>query len=130
MTTAFQCTRCGDCCRNLSNGRVVILFPGELEVIAEGLAVERFKMEELTEPVPQLTEIGVMVRKLRHHEGVCVFLDQDNLCNIHSFKPYQCRMGPDQFLFDRVSDYACMEGVDPPHDSTPDDEINLFRLFL
>ena len=130
MTAVFECTRCGECCRNLSDDRVVLLFPGELEAIAECFSIDPKLMTDLTEPVAQFADIGIDARKLRHNDGVCVFLGNDNLCVIHSIKPYQCRMGPNRFLFDWMSDYACMSGIEPPQDVNLDTEIDLFRLFL
>lgn len=129
--TRFSCSGCGDCCRDLSDDRIVLLFPGELPRLAAdlGCTPEAFE-RRYTEPVPQFAAIGIDARRLRHEAGSCVFLDSDSRCTIHAVKPFQCREGPDRFLADGT-DYACMRGVDVPDpQARAAAEIDLFRLFV
>ena len=91
----FSCSKCGECCRGLSENKFVILFPGEDQFLAEAMGIPLDEFDRFTAQVDQFQELGVTAKRLRYEDGACVFLDEDNLCKIHKFKPYQCRMGPD-----------------------------------
>lgn len=124
----FECTKCGDCCRNLSDERMVILFPDENKVLADGLGIEVEEFKEYTEEVRIFEELGITAERLKSIDENCVFLTHNNLCKIHSFKPYQCRSGPDQFLTKWRSDYSCINSDLLEYDEEFD--IELFRLFV
>lgn len=128
---AFHCTQCGECCRNFSDERMVLLFPGELAMLAEGVGcAENVLTETRTVPVEAFAAMGIAARRLRHVDGRCTFLTDDGLCGIHAFKPLQCRNGPDRFMTRWMTSYACMEGIDSSDATRESLEVDLFRLFL
>ena len=82
----FACQRCGDCC----SGRGGIhVRPQEVEAMAEllSMAVVDFynRYVEVSTTGPRLTVAA---------NGVCVFLQEGNLCRVHPVKPFICRQWP------------------------------------
>ncbi len=85
--TAFECLRCGACCRWPGH---VLLAGGEAEAIAGFLGmpahafIERFTMLAANRACLSLAEAP---------DGACVFLE-GNSCGIQPVKPRQCRDFP------------------------------------
>ena len=113
---AFECTRCGDCCR----GWQVMLGPGEAE-----------RLRALDLP-GDLADVSTIVKQGnrsvlgRRDDGACVFLGDENQCRIHEHfggdaKPLMCRLFPFGFfpVGDRIAvdvSFACRsvsEGTGP-----------------
>ncbi len=110
---AFECTRCGDCCR----GWQVMLGPGE---------PERLQSLDWHGHADDLVDVSVVVRHdqkgnrsilARRDGGACVFLGEENQCRVHEHfgsdaKPLMCRLFPFGFfpVGDRVAvdvSFAC-----------------------
>ena len=96
---AFECTRCGDCCR----GWQVMLGPGE---------PERLQALDWSGHADDLVDASVVVRHdqqgnrsilARRDGGACVFLGDENQCRIHEHfggdaKPLMCCLFPFGFF--------------------------------
>jgi len=85
-SAVFACQQCGDCC----SGRGGIhVRPQEVEAMAEllSMAVVDFynNYVEVSTTGPRLTVAA---------NGVCVFLQEGNLCRVHPVKPFICRQWP------------------------------------
>src|SRR6185295_9159857 len=77
----FTCTRCGDCCRSGN----VMLGPGEEERLSGLDWREReADLETAVTVVSTALPGGRRVRRLaRREDGACVYLGEDQLCQIH-----------------------------------------------
>jgi uncharacterized protein len=86
---AFQCLRCGNCCRH----------PGEVRIEdREAEAIARFLGLTLHDFTARHTRLRPDRRGLslaERADGACVFLDESQpACRIHPVKPQQCRNFP------------------------------------
>lgn len=84
----FECTQCGNCCRNHGEYAYVYLTEGEIEAIAAHLGLERadFLASYCQEEDGWIT--------LRTSEPACAFLQADNRCAIYPVRPKQCATWP------------------------------------
>ena len=89
MTQAFQCRRCGACCR-IKDG-IVRVSEAEIARIAAylGMSEADFIARE-TEIAPDRKSL--MLKSLP--DGACAYLTAGNLCRINSVKPDKCRTFP------------------------------------
>ena len=81
----FQCRQCGDCCAGRGG---IFVKPEEVEQMAAllGLPVAEFCRRYV-----ESSELGA---RLTTENGVCVFLLEGNLCQVHAVKPFICRQWP------------------------------------
>ena len=88
----FNCSKCGDCCRNVGNS-----------IMAESLDLYRlahfFKME-MSEVITQYTDVAflapqfpVFMLKTTPPGDACVFL-KESRCSVQDAKPRACRLYP------------------------------------
>lgn len=87
-----QCKQCGKCCYN----RSIFLLPSDVKHIADYLKISYsdFILQycEIT-TLPYLKK-KIPALRLKHKENrACIFLN-DNKCEIHKVKPYQCKIYP------------------------------------
>jgi Fe-S-cluster containining protein len=84
----FECTQCGNCCRNLGEYTHVYLGERDVRAIAEhlGLSREAFLARYCRE------DSGWIV--LRMDEPACPFLGPDRRCSIYPVRPKQCATWP------------------------------------
>jgi Fe-S-cluster containining protein len=85
---AFQCRRCGACCRVPG---YVALAEGEPEAIAAFLGMEVYAF---TEAYARLTWNRRDLSLTEREDGRCVFLQADGTCRIQPVKPAQCKGFP------------------------------------
>ena len=83
----FECTQCGNCCRNHGDYTYVYLIEAEIERIAHHLKLSReaFLAEFCFE------EDGWISLRM---DAACPFLEQDNRCAIYPVRPKQCATWP------------------------------------
>ena len=127
----FSCTQCGKCCSNLGADRKVLLLDEDISRISRMLEMEESAfIENFAVLSRDFSEAaGRDVYELRHRDGVCLFLNENTLCTIHAFKPYQCKHGPESFLPGSMTrDYECMRAVDVI--DTPEIEDYFFRKLI
>ncbi len=84
----FECTRCGNCCRNHGDYAFVYLTDHDVSAIAQflGLPAERFLERYCTRDGDWVV--------LRMDEPACPFLDGENRCTIYPVRPRQCAAWP------------------------------------
>lgn len=85
----FQCTQCGNCCRNHGDYQYVYLIEREIRAIAAHLGLSRAAfLERYCEKEP-----GCHV-SLRMDRPACPFLGEDSRCAIYPVRPKQCATWP------------------------------------
>ena len=84
----FECTQCGNCCKNHGEYAYVYLAEHDVERITHflGLPRERFLREYC-----QIEDGWV---SLRMDAPACPFLQEDNRCAIYPVRPKQCATWP------------------------------------
>lgn len=84
----FECTQCGNCCKNHGEYAYVYLAERDVAAIAAHLQIERaaFLARHCVE------DDGFVV--LRMDAPACPFLGSDNRCGIYPVRPMQCRTWP------------------------------------
>lgn len=126
----FNCTKCGQCCRNLSDNRIVILFPGEAEKISMHLYGSPSHKNRFSKPV-RIEKIETTLLKIRDNGGNCVFLLANDQCGIHDTKPYQCLHSPQSFMTEHAVDYPCITSEQIAETNSHDRDVEVFRnLFI
>jgi Fe-S-cluster containining protein len=112
---------CGKCCKNLSNECIVILLPNDIQNIASHLHIDietfiRFYVN--ADKLIIRDKIWFSINTIKHIDGRCVFLSDDNLCKIHEFKPIQCSRGPLNFFWNKSikNELECINKTDVPED--------------
>ncbi len=85
----FQCTQCGNCCKNHGEYSYVYLSKVELDAIPKFLGIT--KKEFLAQYC--IKEPGSLV-SLRMDQPACPFLHADNRCAIYPVRPKQCATWP------------------------------------
>jgi Fe-S-cluster containining protein len=84
----FECTQCGNCCRNHGDYTHVYLAPHDVQAIAAYLRLSR---EEFLARHCTLDEGWVT---LRTDAPACAFLDEEHRCTIYPVRPKQCATWP------------------------------------
>ena len=85
----FECTQCGNCCKNHGDYEFVYLTEVELKAIPEKLGISR---KEFTERY--CTKEPGSWWSLRMDAPACPFLGEDNSCGIYEVRPKQCQTWP------------------------------------
>jgi uncharacterized protein len=95
--SAFLCKICGDCCKGEGS---VFLYPDDIKAIAQNFSISTQEavdsyaehiMLEIIEDTGSYLYMPYLILKKKN--GGCVF-SKENLCEIHKFKPYQCKNTP------------------------------------
>lgn len=85
----FQCTQCGNCCRNHGDYTYVYLTEVELEEMPAFLGLTRSEF---------LRRYGTKEPgsfwSLRMDQPACPFLSEDGRCQVYEVRPKQCRTWP------------------------------------
>jgi len=109
----------------------VVLLRADRERLAESLGLKLIEFErDSCDRNSELGDaLGQDVYQLKSILGRCVFLSDQDLCKVHSIKPYQCKYGPENFLqLSMQRDYGCMKGVDL--DYAPEIEAYFFDQLI
>lgn len=89
----FHCQCCGACCR-IPNG-IVRVSEAEIARIADYLGMsEQTFIDRETELAPDRRGLILKSRPT----GACVYLTEDNLCQINPVKPDKCRTFPFEWV--------------------------------
>ncbi|MBP2144722.1 Fe-S-cluster containining protein [Methanofollis sp. W23] len=105
----FQCTRCGACCSEISEGsNLVIVSPGEVRQVAKAAGLPR---DEVAEPYPEFLEGSegswyTFDWCLSREGGHCRFLDGEK-CRVYAARPWICRTYPFMLEDDRLIVSEC-----------------------
>jgi Fe-S-cluster containining protein len=84
----FECTQCGNCCRNNGDYAYVYLMPPEVTALAELLGLEEAAFLERW----CVEDEGWTV--LRMDAPQCPFLSAEGRCTVYAARPRQCRTWP------------------------------------
>jgi|GEM_PF-231899 len=90
----FTCTACGACCKGEG---FVYLFPDDLDRLESHLKLSRQDVvDKYTMPIEIYFDDEELFPYLvlRKNEDVCIFLQEDGLCEIHEGKPRHCVDSP------------------------------------
>lgn len=100
------CNKCGKCCKKNSNldDKIIIISPTDCKKISSYLKIPS---EEFLSKYCDVREMDYSVNGLCYSSNLyvlkfinnsCIFLTQNNLCNIYNCRPYQCINAPYNFL--------------------------------
>jgi Fe-S-cluster containining protein len=90
----FKCRKCGSCCKN----GIVILYPEDINRISNYLSLTKIDFINYYYVKEKIIDLGGLKVLYLDNSKECIFLDQDNLCSIHSVKPLQCIFGPQKYF--------------------------------
>lgn len=95
---AFECQKCGSCCRNLSEGIPFFIEDvRQLSVLIKKsfsyILMKYCSFQNYIIETEENLSIAVPMLTLKTPKGCCPFL-LDNKCAVHSHKPYYCRAAP------------------------------------
>jgi Fe-S-cluster containining protein len=124
----FKCTACGDCCRTSGPDMGVTLnYPDVLRLSAHLNQTPEDFIKNYTEQVIfAVGEKKYDVFYLNFEDDACRFLGPDNLCTIHSVKPWQCRFTLYRFFHSDDPFYWCQKHVEVPADWTSREHDAIF----
>lgn len=93
----MQCKKCGNCCKG-SMGPFV--FPSDVIKISDALGVDcnSFLKIYCVKNMLNIDQENLEIYSIRCNSNGCIFLTNNNLCEIYSTRPYQCINAPYGFL--------------------------------
>jgi uncharacterized protein len=106
VSDAFQCRRCGACCRVPG---YVHVSDAEVAAIAGHLGMG---LAEFTAQYTRLTATRSGLSLTEGTRGACAFLAEDASCAIEAVKPRQCREFPELWRF-RDYELICQAAARP-----------------
>ncbi|MFX1313107.1 MAG: YkgJ family cysteine cluster protein [Promethearchaeota archaeon] len=107
----FSCQMCGSCCRGLNEGEVY-LYKDDILRLANYLNLnDKDGLREFTKKYLKVIEVSFYWKEPNIQRGKtykfktlgfkfigedehCEFLDNDNKCSVHKYRPFQCRCFP------------------------------------
>jgi len=95
----FKCQQCGNCCRQPG---FVEIKAGEAERIAEYLSMDLY---DFTQNECEIQGRQRLVLK-KSESDACIFLKEDNMCQIHEVKPEQCQDFPYKWRTEKSFEYC------------------------
>jgi Fe-S-cluster containining protein len=87
----FKCEKCGFCCYSDD----IEVNDREARKISEILGIDQSEFIDINKKTA--------VKRLKHKGQHCVFLQDNNLCKIHRFRPQTCRSFPYKVFFEDIS---------------------------
>ena len=84
----FECTQCGNCCRNHGDYAFVYLAAADVEAMSAELKLSTTDFYE------QYCKEDGGYTILRMDDPQCPFLQEDNRCTVYKARPKQCRTWP------------------------------------
>lgn len=90
-----DCKGCSSCCHDMGNS--IILDPFDIYQLTKGLNTTFDGLLGADKPVIELSMAdGLLLPNLKMQEASngCIFLNSDERCSIHSFRPGYCRLFP------------------------------------
>ena len=90
-TVGFKCLGCAKCGRGFNNKSMILLTIEEVEILKEkGKMYGVVPYKKINGFAGYLKFLGKNI----HEEFECVFLDENNKCEIHEYKPLICYIHP------------------------------------
>ncbi|MFT4708890.1 MAG: Fe-S-cluster containining protein [Bacteroidia bacterium] len=117
----FDCTACGNCCRDHGEYTYVYVSDADLTALATRLELPEARVEQL------YCQFEDGWRHLKREKAACTFLDDKGLCSVYEGRPKQCRTWP--FWQDTLASKAdwsgpvkaCCPGIDQGELTSADD---------
>ncbi len=125
----FKCTACGKCCSGLSEDYAVFLNDDDVHRLAQHFKCSsaEFAQRYCELSVVDVGQISLQLYTLKYTKnGQCVFLGEDNLCEVHEAKPMQCACGPFGLFWHGDRRYECMKDIDVPAEWDQSENTNDF----
>jgi len=118
----FVCTACGECCRNFSDDRGVIVIKDDIVRIAKAmiLSESEFIKHYCNIVNKYINNLEIKIATLKYKGGACLFLKNDK-CVIHIIKPLQCLLSPLGLFWNAKRDFECLNGINIPSTFSSDD---------
>lgn len=109
-----RCMKCGKCCISSENEeRTVLIFPSDVVKLSIYLNISRveFVRRFCNESILQVDGMGIKLYLLRFPKYRCIFLTNDNLCEVYSHRPKQCKNAPYNYFssVDLWNDMPCVD---------------------
>ncbi len=110
-----SCIKCGKCCRFRSNDQEysVIILPEDLNRISKKLKTSKsmFVQKYCNKHTLDIENELIDLYMLKSVDKSCVFLTDENLCAIYSYRPLQCQKAPYDFFanIDIWKDLPCID---------------------
>ena len=99
----FDCTACGNCCRDHGEYTYVYISDADLVALAACLGLPEEQVEEL------YCQFEDGWRHLKREKAACTFLNDKGLCSVYEGRPKQCRTWP--FWQDTLASKADWSGL-------------------
>ena len=125
----FRCDQCGECCKDRAD---ILLSPFDLCRISKALeeplpdAMDKYGFLFLGET----SKFPLVSLVMREDNGRCPFLNDDNRCGIHMYKPSVCALFPLGRCASRQNDRTDIFYILQPTDCGYDDEIHTPRGWM
>lgn len=90
-----DCKGCSSCCHDM--GKSIILDPYDIYMLTKGLGTSFDALIGADKPVIELSMAdGILLPNLKMQDDSngCIFLNKDERCSIHDFRPGICRLFP------------------------------------
>lgn len=125
----FRCNQCGECCKNRAD---ILLSPFDLCRISKALG----------EPLPDVlkkygflylgdtSKFPLVSLEMREDDGKCPFLNDNNRCGIHMYKPSVCALFPLGRCASRHNDKTDIFYILQPTDCGFKDEVHTPREWM
>ncbi len=119
----FECTNCGLCCK----ANRIPLREEDIERLQE----QGYELDQLFEEIsPVLISsqnidgnfIKAYILRKKPFSNECIFLDENNMCKVHEFKPLACRIYP--FAIRKETDSTVLVIIHP-HSVCPAIEVDV-----
>ncbi len=130
MQIKLKCNKCGQCCKG-SMGPFV--FPSDVIKISNGLGIDKrtFINTYCNENIISINKNSICIYSLKSTNTGCIFLN-NNLCDIYSYRPYQCVNAPYNFLSQSElwNHMRCLDKELLQKCDTTDKDIKIFKEIL
>ena len=111
------CFRCGECCREFSSEKGVILVPDDLSALSSRLSLSEAEFSDTYLNWNTITtgRGDLTIPFLKSKTGDCPFLE-NSLCRVFEVRPLQCTRAPLDFFWQGhfPYEYPCQDGITVP----------------
>lgn len=110
----MTCRKCGSCCRSTAEEkRIVIVYPRDVKQLAEYFQISErdFAEKYCRKDTIPCSGYSIPAYILKNTDQKCEFLSSENLCEIYSARPVQCRLAPyDYFAYEDLWEHMpCLD---------------------
>lgn len=132
MNAEKKCKKCGKCCKGKILGPII--FPEDIEGICQAINVtpDVFLSLYCDSQILNTNHEEVLIYFLKVVNDACIFLKENNLCQIFENRPYQCVYAPFQFLgyYKFWEHMECVNEEDFAGVDTSENDMKMLRQLL